>query len=524
MSSSRSLRFMSWNSNGIESKKHKVIIKMRDSKCHVVFLQETHSSSALDELEDWKSFNPTPTAIIGGVAILIRNKIFDESSCTTESDSAGCYVVVKCVLKGQLFTLVSLYNPQGDPTPLLKLHSVIGRFAEGILLIGGDFNLALNPYLDRSSKTKNKSHIHFRPVVEKFITSFHLVDVWRRIHPTDMQFSYEQNTVKSRLDYLFVPEESVQCIKTCEISEMKDCSDHKPILFKIKISKEKKIKTEYCLDFPEENKMHIFNLIESVTDKWFSYKKDYWPDIDLTINPNTPLMVDVGDIESAIQSLGVYEKHVTRPDRIPLSFYKNNMHVLIPSLCAFYHNILDRPMIIPESFNMAFVVSKTHYIFNVDYLILATIMSRWLYDHLQSHSTDYTVDGQNNVILFAFTEQLVKIRWTILRGFIAKETNGDQTNPPLSSKLNTDILNRMLRNGTRGKYKFLCWGCPLTQALMTLCLKHVANELIVKLQDSESKVFISRENVIARLYVDCDRDLLVDLEQKYGVVTCEIMD
>ncbi|KAI2653244.1 hypothetical protein H4Q32_006651 [Labeo rohita] len=105
-------------------------------------------------------------------------------------------------------------------------------------------------------------------------------------------------------------------------------------------------------------------------------------------------------------------------------------------------------------------------------------MTRWLYDHMESHSEDYTDDGENEAVLFTFKEQPVKLRWTVLRQFIAKELDRDKTNPPLSSKLNIDILNRVLKNSTRGKYKLLCWGCPLTPVLMTLCLKCVAKEMI----------------------------------------------
>ncbi|KAL1254931.1 hypothetical protein QQF64_012992 [Cirrhinus molitorella] len=36
-------------------------------------------------------------------------------------------------------------------------------------------------------------------------------------------------------------------------------------------------------------------------------------------------------------------------------------------------------------------------------------MTRWLYDHMESHSEDFTVDGKNEAVLFTFKEQPVKI-------------------------------------------------------------------------------------------------------------------
>ncbi len=234
MSSGENLRFMSWNSNGIKTKIKKVRSEIDKQKCHVVFLQETHSNEVLKKLEDWKSFCTTQKSKDTGVAILIRKDIFELYNTIT--DDNGCYIVVKCTLKGQLFTLVSLYNPPGNTKPLIKLINVIEKNAEGILLIGGDFNTTLNPYLDRNSETKNKQHLSLKPVVELFMTSFQLVDVWRRFHPIECEFSYKSSkdpvkAVKSRLDYLFVPEESMHYIKSCEISKEECCSDHQPVLF-----------------------------------------------------------------------------------------------------------------------------------------------------------------------------------------------------------------------------------------------------------------------------------------------------
>ncbi len=526
MISGRNLRFMSWNSNGYITKIKDVKSEIKKQKCHAVFLQETHSNDVpIEEMEGWKSIHTTQTSKHTGVAILIKNKIFDESSCTIERDVDGCYIVIKCTLKGQLFTLVSVYNPQADPRPLMKLSTIFENYAEGILLIGGDFNIALNPYLDRNSKTKNKQHLSLKPVVERFMTSFHLVDVWRRFHPTDRQFSYQQQNVMSRLDYLFVPEESMHYINTCEISNEKCCSDHQPVLFEIWMSKEESKKPELCLDITEENnKMHIFNMINSVTDKWLSYKHKYWPELDLTVNLCTPLLISVREVENAIQSLAVNHKHVERPDCIPLSFYVNYSYALIPYLCSYYHNILEQSMNIPDSFNGAFELSQTHYRFNVDYLILATIMARWLYDHLESHSKDYTDERKKKVVLFTFKEQPIKVRWSVLRGFIAKEMDRKKTDPPLSNKLKIDILNRVLKNSTRGKYKLLRWGCPLTPVLMTLYLKRIANEMMDSVQDKTSKIFISREHVVVRFSVDFDDNLLEKLKENYINVECKLVD
>lgn len=212
---------------------------------------------------------------------------------------------------------MSVYNCHTDIKPLLTLRSVLEKHADGILLIGGDFNVPLNPYLDRTSTTINSSHLQIRPVVKELMTSFNLVDVWRRFHPKDRQYSYQQNQVKSRLDYIFVPEESMRYIETCEISPDKSCSDHYPVVFEFTSSRDELIA------------------------KWLSCKRKYCPNLDLPVNPPTPLMISASEVKQAIQSLLL--NHTERPDGFPLSFYKSYLYVLIPYLCVLYQNIFEKP-------------------------------------------------------------------------------------------------------------------------------------------------------------------------------------
>ncbi len=127
----------------------------------------------------------------------------------------------------------------------------------------------------------------------------------------------------------------------------------------------------------------------------------------------------------------------------------NNLYDLIPILRAFCNNILQQSMDIPESFSEAFKVSETHYRFNVDYLILATIMARRLHDHLESHSVEYTDDRKKKnykTVLFTFKNVgLQVVRWSVLRTFLAKEMDKVKTNPPIPDTYLIDIFYRLLK-------------------------------------------------------------------------------
>lgn len=53
---------------------------------------------------------------------MIRKDILSEATISRWMDNEGCLVVVKCILKGQLYTLVSVYIPQRDARPLEELR------------------------------------------------------------------------------------------------------------------------------------------------------------------------------------------------------------------------------------------------------------------------------------------------------------------------------------------------------------------------------------------------------------------
>ncbi|XP_057211320.1 uncharacterized protein LOC130567328 [Triplophysa rosa] len=528
--SSGKLHFISWNSNGLKKKIEEVKSEIMKKNYDVVFLQETRASDEkiFKKLEGYQLFYTTQSPNIKGVAILIKNSIFEESSYPTDLwlDADGCYIVVKCTLKGQLFTLVSVYNCQSNIEPLMKLRSVLEKHAEGILLLGGDFNVPLNPYLDRTSTKRNKHHSLLRPVVKEFMTSFHLVDVWRRRYPTENKYSYKQKNVESRLDYIFVPEESMQYIEMCEISPYKSCSDHYPIVFDINVFKTERQKLGLFMIIFKENKMDVLSVQQSVVDKWLSCKGKYWPRTDLTLNPLTPLTITASEVERAIQSLVL--KDVERPDGIPLSFYKSNLHVLIPYLCALYDKVLEQPTNTITAFNE---VSETH-TFNIDYLILATIMARWLYEHLQYHSTDYTVGDKKTTVLFTYKNSLISVKWSVLNDVLGKITmpalqnEGGvtrRTEPALMEKCKIAALHKILKYNRSKNEILLRWGCPLTPVLVTLYLKHVANEMVQEVNDRKPSIHISKENVIVRLSVKSEPSLN-NLTEKYTDVDCTILD
>ncbi|KAJ8267798.1 hypothetical protein COCON_G00129700, partial [Conger conger] len=219
------LKLLSWNVNGLKNKDRTngVLREIKDS--HVVFLQETHigpdDTGVLHELEDFKKYFTKYNGYSRGVAILIRETVAWEDVWQVE-DPEGRSLILTGKLRGQLYTFVNVYNPSNDTDLLNKL---ILEHDLGVLVIGGDFNTALNPQLDRGGRKINPRHNALRPCVKRFMKRFNLVDIWRVKNLKKRDYTFK---VLSRLDYFFMQEVNFHLVQHCAIKNI-GISDHDPV-------------------------------------------------------------------------------------------------------------------------------------------------------------------------------------------------------------------------------------------------------------------------------------------------------
>lgn len=154
------ITFCSWNVKGINEpiKRSKVLAHLNQIKTDIIFLQETHlkkeSQHRLKAKWIAESYHSSFSHKSRGVAIVIRKGIpFATSSIIVDMD--GRYIIVVGELNGEKVILLNVYGPNFDnPTFFNKTFNKIPEFAQYKLIIGGDFNCTLDPYLDRSSRQK----------------------------------------------------------------------------------------------------------------------------------------------------------------------------------------------------------------------------------------------------------------------------------------------------------------------------------------------------------------------------------
>uniref|UniRef100_A0AAQ5Y5I9 exodeoxyribonuclease III n=1 Tax=Amphiprion ocellaris TaxID=80972 RepID=A0AAQ5Y5I9_AMPOC len=149
------LTFCSWNVNGINEpvKRGKVIAHLKSLHADVVFLQETHlkNDAHCKIRAKWigQVFHSKFPSKARGAAVIIRKNVpFLHKS--TIADKEGRFVIVIGEIQSLPITLLNIYGPNKDePDFFKKTFDLIPDISTTNLIMGSDFNLVLDTYLDR---------------------------------------------------------------------------------------------------------------------------------------------------------------------------------------------------------------------------------------------------------------------------------------------------------------------------------------------------------------------------------------
>lgn len=492
------IKFITWNVNGLREQKKQKFKEVCDTD--VVFLQETHIGEGDDHIiehmeDEWHIFFTKFTPPQRGTAILVRNTL-DFECIGVEKDNCGGYVVLKCKLKGQLYTLVSVYNHQTDTETLEKLSRYLQSMTTGLLVIGGDFNTVLNPFIDKRCQTNrnNQSHHKLLSFVKKFMTSLQLVDIWRRKNPVEQKYTFNRRETFSRLDYFFIPEECLWRVSSCEIRDL-ERPDHQPLILKIN-----NIST-----YTSQRNLQIQSLSQLLRHKNHL-------GLQMTaLSLGQESKLSEVDIVSAVHSLQVSD--TPRPDGIPASFYKENIQDVIPYIKMLYNRILSGTFNCSERcFNeyLKCPQDNSQHFFNVDYIIIATILARRLEDFLESQSKGRVSKESVAVLITPKT-----LHTQTMMGYIREEMDRQrQSNPNLFQDF------RAATSLVAEDTSVPCQGCPLTPVLITLALKCYTSQLFQDLQ--KHFIFFFKQSVIVGFQPE-DQDRLHDIvpnrtDEEYDIV------
>lgn len=197
------------NSLNIPEKRTKLLRQLKVN-LSIVYLQETHfKHQNIPKLTNnlfTKAYHATnPLAKTKGVTILINKN----SSLNTNihSDPEGRYIFLKGNWEGSPITLANVYFPnKAHITFCTKIINKLKWFAEGCIILGGDFNIPLSPLQDTST---GYSHVSYKILkrIKVLLQLLALIDSWRSIHPTGKDYTFFSSPPHkrySRIDLIFV--------------------------------------------------------------------------------------------------------------------------------------------------------------------------------------------------------------------------------------------------------------------------------------------------------------------------------
>ena len=202
-----------------------------------MLLQETHGTKKIERR--WKmewggqAFFSHRDARACGVAILIRKGV-KTKVYKTKKDTEGRLLYLDFQIQNIKCTIINCYGPNNDsPEFYATLFEEAKEFSNENIIIGGDLNTSLSALDVKGTNMTNKKA---GKMINEYIKSQNLVDVWRMKHPNLFQFTWKRmnpKPVMERLDYFLISENLIGLIKD-ESIQPSYLTDHSFPVFQIK--------------------------------------------------------------------------------------------------------------------------------------------------------------------------------------------------------------------------------------------------------------------------------------------------
>jgi exonuclease III len=183
------IQIVSFNSRGLGDKRKRLAVFQYIKTHHngIVFLQETHTNKQSESLwkKEWhrgQIFFSHAASNKRGVAILFPKKLPVVINDTVH-DNDGRYLLLDVSIDGKNIILLNIYAPTKDyPKEQLlfinSLNSLLENYVDRQLIISGDFNICLNPDIDKCGGRHEKQTEYTQSLLE-LMDNYNLNDIWR---------------------------------------------------------------------------------------------------------------------------------------------------------------------------------------------------------------------------------------------------------------------------------------------------------------------------------------------------------
>lgn len=277
-SSSLNIEITCWNVRGMRklAKLKQVLDRIKYLKSKIVFLQESHLIASevhyLNRRWPGQVFHACYNTHARGVVILIHKSIPFQVTKTTQ-DPYGRYIIVQGNILSQKLNLINIYGPNEDnPLFFQRLFLTVSAL-EGHHIIGGDFNCALDPLIDRSTQI-DATHVQTRKTLTTYMNDLRLIDVWRTQNPNKREYSCYSSSYKthSRIDYFLISMELLSNVKKCWYNSIV-ISDHATVSMEIHLGRFERCSRWRLQVYLLQDPVFV-KFVESCIDRYFELNTD----------------------------------------------------------------------------------------------------------------------------------------------------------------------------------------------------------------------------------------------------------
>ena len=217
------LKVISLNVRGIgDVYKRRSIFNYYRQRGNIICLQETHSTTESEML--WRSewggdiIFSHGSSKARGVCVLMPKGMMN-SVRNINIDNAGRAVKFELEIQEKIVTFCGIYAPNEDkPSFFMKIFEMVAENPENIIIVG-DFNLVMNPDIDRLGDNISKDQKYqSRDIIDKYAEELFLVDLYRCKNPESKRYSWYRTKPKliaSRLDFALVSHGFVNINDNC---------------------------------------------------------------------------------------------------------------------------------------------------------------------------------------------------------------------------------------------------------------------------------------------------------------------
>lgn len=154
-----------------------VLSRLKQKHSNIIFLQESHMMpcdiSKVKKRWQGQVYSASYSSHARGVLILIH-KTIPFQVLTSIVDPKGRYIILQGTLVSEKINLVNIYGPnEDDPAFFDNLFLTLSSLP-GKLIIGGDFNVTLDPLKDKSTGS-DTSHTRSRKSILNFMKDLNLL-------------------------------------------------------------------------------------------------------------------------------------------------------------------------------------------------------------------------------------------------------------------------------------------------------------------------------------------------------------